>query len=228
MRKKGKVLRWDAQRGFGFIRSPDTVAEVFFHVRDYEENRSPFEGMEVSFDEIHVGGKGPRALKVQSVRNDIREAQPLPEDPRAAILPKGKSTRRTPPAHASQSHRQLTWATIALMLTWVVLVIVTISLTRLPAFGTIAGLTVINLSTFFTYLHDKNAAERGAWRISENQLHALSLMGGWPAAWFAQRMFNHKISKAPFQATYWGMVVLHFAAVVALLLWPYLRTQSTV
>lgn len=35
MQKQGTVIRWDATRAFGFIRSPDTSADVFFHVRDY-------------------------------------------------------------------------------------------------------------------------------------------------------------------------------------------------
>lgn len=29
MKKEGKVLRWDAARGFGFIRSADTSADIF-------------------------------------------------------------------------------------------------------------------------------------------------------------------------------------------------------
>ena len=35
MQKQGTVVRWNAERAFGFIRSPDTDADVFFHVRDF-------------------------------------------------------------------------------------------------------------------------------------------------------------------------------------------------
>jgi len=65
MHKQGKVVRWEAERGFGFIRSPDTPADVFFHIRDFRGPGTPSEGLAVSYEEIHVGGKGPRAMAVQ-------------------------------------------------------------------------------------------------------------------------------------------------------------------
>ena len=64
MQKQGTVVRWDASRAFGFIRSPDTSADVFFHVRDYRGSTPPREGLAVVYEEIHVGGKGPRAMAV--------------------------------------------------------------------------------------------------------------------------------------------------------------------
>ncbi len=66
MQKQGTVTRWDTARGFGFIRSPDTPADVFFHVRDFRGAEPPREGLRVVFEEIHVGGKGPRAMAVQT------------------------------------------------------------------------------------------------------------------------------------------------------------------
>lgn len=66
MQKQGTVTRWDTARGFGFIRSPDTPADVFFHVRDFRGAEPPREGLRVVFEEIHVGGKGPRAMAVQA------------------------------------------------------------------------------------------------------------------------------------------------------------------
>ena len=64
MQKQGTVIRWDATRAFGFIRSPDTSADVFFHVRDFKGAAAPREGLAVVYEEIHVGGKGPRAMAV--------------------------------------------------------------------------------------------------------------------------------------------------------------------
>ncbi len=34
MKKQGKVVRWDEQRGFGFIRCNSTSQDIFFHIRD--------------------------------------------------------------------------------------------------------------------------------------------------------------------------------------------------
>lgn len=63
MRKQGTVFRWDPAKGFGFIRSPDTDQDIFFHVRDYRGHAAPGEGEPVWFEEIHVGGKGRWRMK---------------------------------------------------------------------------------------------------------------------------------------------------------------------
>jgi len=47
MQKQGTVIRWDATRAFGFIRSPGTSADVFFHVRDFRGSAPPREGLAV-------------------------------------------------------------------------------------------------------------------------------------------------------------------------------------
>jgi uncharacterized membrane protein YsdA (DUF1294 family)/cold shock CspA family protein len=220
MRKKGTVVRWDGERGFGFIRGADTVADIFFHIRDYAENRHPVEGMGVTFDEIHVGGKGPRALKVEPIRNTIQAAEALREDPNAVILPRAKVAPRSTPPHQSKREQQLLWGTIALMVFWLLLWIIGIALGRFPTIPVFSSLIILNLVTFYLYMRDKNAAEEGQWRISENQLHGLALMGGWPGAWFAQRVFRHKTSKASFQAAYWATVALHLVGLLAWLIWP--------
>ena len=61
MTKQGSIIRWDATRAFGFIRSADCAGDVFFHLRDYRGSTPPREGLTVVFEEIHVGGKGPQA-----------------------------------------------------------------------------------------------------------------------------------------------------------------------
>jgi uncharacterized membrane protein YsdA (DUF1294 family) len=76
-------------------------------------------------------------------------------------------------------------------------------------------LALLSLLTFFIYGFDKNAAETGRWRTAEKTLHLLSLIGGWPGAWVAQRLFRHKVRKASFMAGYWATVLAHMAAVGA-------------
>ena len=50
-------------------------------------------------------------------------------------------------------------------------------------------ITTINITTFFAYGVDKRAAQRGAWRVSERDLHMLEFLGGWMGAWIAQNFF---------------------------------------
>ena len=56
--------------------------------------------------------------------------------------------------------------------------------------------------------------------MQERTLHLFSLLGGWPGALAAQRLFRHKSSKASFQTTYWITVALNCAA-LGWLLSPY-------
>jgi len=85
---------------------------------------------------------------------------------------------------------------------------------RLPPLA-LGVLLLINLLTFAVYGFDKSAAQAGRWRTAESTLHLLSLAGGWPGAWCAQRLFRHKSRKVSFMAGYWATVLLNIAAVAA-------------
>lgn len=71
------------------------------------------------------------------------------------------------------------------------------------------GYAVFSVIAYVAYAVDKRAAERGTWRTKEATLHLLALLGGWPGALIAQRVFRHKTRKASFQAVYWTTVGLN-------------------
>ena len=70
-------------------------------------------------------------------------------------------------------------------------------------------LAAISIYTIWLYWHDKRRAEADGWRTPESTLHFAELLGGWPAAFLAQRAFRHKISKTSYQAGYWTIVAFH-------------------
>ncbi|RDI86084.1 hypothetical protein Vi05172_g3698 [Venturia inaequalis] len=57
--------------------------------------------------------------------------------------------------------------------------------------------------SFTMYGYDKYRATNSGWRIRENLLHLLDLLGGWPGGFFAQYFFRHKTRKASFQLVFW-------------------------
>ena len=75
---------------------------------------------------------------------------------------------------------------------------------------------VMSLVTFAAYGIDKRQAARGGRRISEGRLHWLALLGGWPGAWAGQQLFRHKTQKFAFRLTFWAIVGLHLALLVAI------------
>ena len=98
---------------------------------------------------------------------------------------------------------------------WLLLSLPGIALLKLPVEPWIkaTGALVISGLTFVSYAGDKRRAQQGRWRISEFRLHLLSLLGGWPGAFLAQKSFRHKTIKKSFQFTFWMTVLLYqFAA----------------
>ncbi|HVU35933.1 MAG TPA: DUF1294 domain-containing protein [Opitutaceae bacterium] len=78
----------------------------------------------------------------------------------------------------------------------------------------------LSVFTYFSYRSDKCRAESGAWRIPESTLHLAELIGGWPGAFLAQRVFRHKTAKRSYQFVFWLIVAAHeFVALDSLLGW---------
>ncbi len=71
--------------------------------------------------------------------------------------------------------------------------------------------------SFSLYGLDKRASTRGGWRTSEARLHLMELLGGWPGALLAQRVFRHKTRKTSFQVMFYVAVVANLAALAWIL-----------
>jgi uncharacterized membrane protein YsdA (DUF1294 family)/cold shock CspA family protein len=208
MKRQGTLVRWEKDRGFGFIRCPDISADVFVHLRDFtDRSTTPQVGMRVNFEEIHVGGKGPRAMSVQAV-GAARQPQSQPQ--RRSAPPRRQPDR--PVRSSASSSSPLPMA--LLLVAYGALLGYGVWTARLPPIA-LGVLALLSLLTFFIYGFDKNAAETGRWRTAENTLHLLSLIGGWPGAWVAQRLFHHKVRKTSFMTGYWATVLAHMAAMGA-------------
>ncbi len=200
MKRQGTLVRWEKDRGFGFIRCPEISADVFVHLRDFSERgTAPQVGMRLDFEEIHVGGKGPRAVAVRAAGAQQQRPQRRQQQ---------QPQRRSPRSASSSLPMALLLVGYAALLGYGVWT------GRIPPIA-LGVLLLLSLLTFFVYGFDKNAAQAGRWRTAENTLHLLSLAGGWPGAWIAQRLFRHKVSKTNFMAIYWATVLAHMAAVGA-------------
>lgn len=70
-----------------------------------------------------------------------------------------------------------------------------------------------SLIAFVLYGIDKRRAIKNQPRISEQTLHLLSLLGGWPGAYLATRWFRHKTLKIMFRFVFWMIVALHLAII---------------
>ncbi len=232
MKKTGIINRWDTTKGFGFIRSPEVSADIFFHIDVFNSiaNAVPHAGMPVSFEEIHVGGKGPKATYVCPLKDEssarksfLAERQPPArtahtshqDHVRTRQIDKNRSPART---RTSQNAPQRLSIYLVALTLWVGLISFGIFSQRL-VIALLAALAMLNIATIFAYAFDKNAAERGWWRTKEDTLHLLALAGGWPAAWLAQQLMRHKTNKQSFQSAYWWTVWLNCAGLAVWIVW---------
>ena len=206
MTAQGTVRSWNTEKGFGFIQSAHS-SNVFFHVRDFRGAGAPAVGMAVVYEEIQVGGKGPRAMQVRPATATATATAPAA--PR--LRPPAKRQHRSAQAPAGSG------LAVALMLLWLGLLAWGTATRALPLWVW-GGLGLLNVLTFFAYALDKEAARKGLWRTSEKHLHLLALLGGWPAAWWAQQRLRHKSSKTEFRSVYWATLLLNCAA-LAVLVW---------
>ncbi|WP_067520828.1 DUF1294 domain-containing protein [Endozoicomonas ascidiicola] len=67
----------------------------------------------------------------------------------------------------------------------------------------------LSLISFYYYGRDKSKAQSNQWRVNEDKLHLLSILGGWPGAIIAQKKFRHKTAKKSFQRVFWTSVVIN-------------------
>ncbi len=199
MKKEGTIIRWDDERGFGFVRSPDSTADVFLHVRDFRSRSGgPRQGMRITFEEIHMGGKGPRAVAA----HPVGETAAPPPVPRARRKPARAAATGGPSSGA--------WLILPLMLAHAGFVLWATWSRLMPWWVRFAWVGV-NAGAFMAYWIDKYAAQQRFWRTPELQLHVWSLFGGWSGAWFAQQLLRHKSRKVDFRDTYFATVVAHCA-----------------
>ncbi|MEL7496327.1 MAG: DUF1294 domain-containing protein [Planctomycetota bacterium] len=80
-----------------------------------------------------------------------------------------------------------------------------------------AWVGIASLITFCVFGWDKRQAKRNQWRVPEDRLHFLTMIGGWPGALIGQQWFRHKTQKVSFKIMIGLAVILH-AGIIWLLI----------
>lgn len=189
MRHKGRIIRWNDEKGFGFIAPMLGGDDVFVHISSFSNRKRRPEGDELVTYELKPDDKGRPQAKTVVFSGEKNKA----------------------PARSSRSNAPPIFAVC-----YMVFVSAVVYDGRLPV-EALALYVVASVVAFFAYAWDKNAAIGGYWRTQESTLHLFSLIGGWPGALAAQRLLRHKSAKESFQAAFWVTVVLNCGAIVWLL-----------
>ena len=185
MRLKGKVIKWQNDKGFGFIEPINGMPDLFFHENFLlNQSRRPVVGEDVSFEITTNPERKQRAVR---------------------ILFRGERDPRKLDNFFDVFYSSLSCV-------FLICIGVLVFLNKLNPIILILYL-LLSCITFLIYRQDKIKAKNAEWRTPENKLHFFSLIGGWPGALIAQRRLHHKSRKLPFQVVFYITVILNISAI---------------
>jgi len=183
MRFKGKLIKWDADKAFGFIAPNGGGSHVFIHKSAFaSRNRIPQINDVLTF----------------SITKDKNGRYCACDGTFSGEKLKKKQVKN------------ISKFSIYLSFIFLTAIITSFYLGHLPQQLMFIYLG-LSTATFVVYAFDKNKAQRKAWRTSESTLHLLALAGGWPGAALAQQYLRHKSSKQSFRNVFWVTVMTNLA-----------------
>lgn len=201
MRKLGKIVDWNDNRGFGFIVPEGGGDRVFVHVKAFRPGQARPRGGE-TVDYVPTTDD-----------KDRRRADDVVFAKQRAGGRGGGAGRSAPAVRRSVLPTVLMAASAAFLvsLAW-------LALKGWTVWAVPLVYLVMSAVSAVVYAADKAAAPSGGRRVPENTLHVLALLGGWPGALTAQRLLAHKTRKTGFQALFWVTVAANLAALAWYLL----------
>jgi uncharacterized membrane protein YsdA (DUF1294 family)/cold shock CspA family protein len=181
VRLKGKLINWNEDKAFGFIKPNGGGDHVFIHKTALSNrNRTPQLNDIITFS-ISKDKQGRYcADKATFTGEKIKKKQA----------------------------KNVSKFSIYLSVIFLSLIALAYFLDHIPQNLVLVyfGLSII---TFLAYASDKSKAQRGAWRTPESTLHMFSLIGGWPGAAVAQQLLRHKSQKQEFRIAFWFTVIVN-------------------
>lgn len=183
MRLKGKLIKWDADKAFGFIIPNGGGSHVFIHQSAFANK-----------------------TRIPQISDVITFSITKDKDGRYCACDGTFSGEKL----KKKSVKKISKFSIYLALIFLTAIIASFYLGHLPQKLMFIYLGLSTVS-FVVYALDKNKAQRKVWRTKESTLHLLALAGGWPGAALAQQYLRHKSSKQAFRNVFWATVMINLA-----------------
>jgi len=179
---QGKIKEWNDDRGFGFIESDDGGKRVFVHIKSFvRRSQRPLVNDLVTY-KVSTDDRG--RLQAHHVNFSVKLVQ-------------------------FNNYFVKNLSSLLFVVLFFVFLGVSAAYGELP-FMVFSYFIIISGITFFAYFVDKSAAQDGEWRLPEDSLHVLSILGGWTGGLTAQVLIRHKSKKTSFKRVFWVTVALNF------------------
>ena len=189
---KGKLVLWNDDKGFGFVRPEANEKDLFVHIsaiRNYHkgQSRRPVAGDVVHYQPLSPAEANGQRRIARAMVVGLNDALfGLDAEPGSWWSAFGLKMLAGAPLLLSF---YLIWRTA----------------NPLPL---VSYISMSALSLMY-YAADKRRAMTHSWRIPEVYLHCFELLGGWPGALLSQKAFRHKNKKGNYQRVFWEIVTLH-------------------
>ena len=189
---EGKLVKWNDEKGFGFVRPENGEKDLFLHISAIKNYRKGLSHRPAAGDIVHyqpisrAEAEGQRRISAALVVGINKAIFGIDAEPRPW------------------------WSTLGLKLLAgapILLSFHVIWRTGNPI-PLVSYVFMSALSSMY-YAADKRRALLHKWRIPEIYLHYFELLGGWPGALLSQQAFRHKKNKGDYQRVFWEIVTLH-------------------
>ncbi|HSP84225.1 MAG TPA: cold shock and DUF1294 domain-containing protein [Psychrobacter sp.] len=204
-KQQGRVIKWQDDKGFGFIET-EAGESVFFHVSEFKAQRRPAIGEEVVFT---VGYDNQRRLQAKEVQELSFVQQKMAQ--------KNKQIRQRNHKRSAQVDFEAGQKKRLFLGVGFYGVLILLAVMNKLSWLVVAWYAALGIITYAMYAKDKAAAQSGDWRTSESTLHLLSALGGWVGAMVAQTYLRHKSQKAEFRLAYYLTVIINMAGLLFVL-----------
>ncbi len=205
IRKKGKIIKWNDEKGFGFILPNDSQKNIFVHIKSFsDKSLRPIEGGHVTYTVQKNNDGRDSAIRVLRATDNVVRSR-ASSNRNKNINPRYKRININNTQSDLKSAHSVSPLYIIIILSFMAFLLHFSIEGKLPLF-IIPIYIIMGIMTYFIYSEDKDMAINNERRTSEQSLLALSLFGGWVGALIAQQKFRHKTKKISFQMSFWTTV----------------------
>jgi uncharacterized membrane protein YsdA (DUF1294 family)/cold shock CspA family protein len=193
LRYKGKLIKWNVDKAFGFIHPNAGGADIFIHKSAlFNRKRTPQINDIITFS-MTKGKDGRRcASDATFLGEKLKNLQ-------------------------SKKNTSLSAFSTYLSLLFLAVITAAYYTGQFPQ-KLLLSYFCLSIITFLAYAFDKSKARRGAWRVKESRLHFFAIIGGWPGAAIAQQLLRHKSYKREFRMVFWFTVMTNISLLIFLYL----------